>query len=581
MSWLADHPLWRGGHWSFELRGDEIADLAFGGRPVLRSIRAVARDEDWHTPTMVVDAVDDATPGRLALQLRSDGFGADLRGTLVVVAAADAFEVELELRAHDEFWTNRTGLVVLHPPHLAGSPLAVTHPDGTVQHTAFPQQISPHQPAYEIAGLRWQDAGTEVALRLGGDVFEMEDQRNWTDASFKTYNRPLALPFPYRLATGEVIAQTLQVRARARAAAAAPAGPDARITLAAGGTFPALGVGAATAPDPAPAFDVGTGPVLVELDLRTPNWPAALRRAADAARQLDVRFVLGGSGAAAGAPGGALGDGVRALTGLPVVRVAAFQPDGPAQHVSDHDATDALRAALDAAGLDIPVVGGARSHFTELNREHDRLPRDLAGIVFSMTPLFHSTATEQLVEAVAIQRLVAQQAVSLAGGVAVHVGPVTLRAHFNDVATTPPPSSGATDLAEGYGTALIDADDERYDAPELAAWTIASAAALAVPGVATVTYFEQWGPRGPVRADGSARPVAAALAALGALRGAALLHGDSPDGLVWAVGGVSREGATTVLAANLDRIERTLTVVTPTGEASVVLAPGGWRQVGD
>ena len=29
-----------------------------------------------------------------------------------------------------------------------------------------------------------------------GDVFEMEDQRNWTDASFKTYCTPLRQPFP-------------------------------------------------------------------------------------------------------------------------------------------------------------------------------------------------------------------------------------------------------------------------------------------------------------------------------------------------------------------------------------------------
>ena len=34
---------------------------------------------------------------------------------------------------------------------------------------------------------------------MEGDTFEMEDQRNWTDASYKTYVRPLALPWPYTL----------------------------------------------------------------------------------------------------------------------------------------------------------------------------------------------------------------------------------------------------------------------------------------------------------------------------------------------------------------------------------------------
>ena len=37
---------------------------------------------------------------------------------------------------------------------------------------------------------------------MQGDIFEMEDQRNWTDASYKTYVRPLALPWPYTLPAG-------------------------------------------------------------------------------------------------------------------------------------------------------------------------------------------------------------------------------------------------------------------------------------------------------------------------------------------------------------------------------------------
>jgi len=33
-------------------------------------------------------------------------------------------------------------------------------------------------------------------ISFEGDVFETEDQRNWTDASFKTYCPPLRLPYP-------------------------------------------------------------------------------------------------------------------------------------------------------------------------------------------------------------------------------------------------------------------------------------------------------------------------------------------------------------------------------------------------
>ena len=41
--------------------------------------------------------------------------------------------------------------------------------------------------------MKWSpDEKMEAELAFEGDIFEMEDQRNWTDASFKTYCTPLA-----------------------------------------------------------------------------------------------------------------------------------------------------------------------------------------------------------------------------------------------------------------------------------------------------------------------------------------------------------------------------------------------------
>ena len=53
--------------------------------------------------------------------------------------------------------------------------------------------------------------GLRVACRMEGDTFEMEDQRNWMDASYKTYVRPLALPWPYTLAKGEKLSQRVSL----------------------------------------------------------------------------------------------------------------------------------------------------------------------------------------------------------------------------------------------------------------------------------------------------------------------------------------------------------------------------------
>lgn len=570
--WWGEDPVeWRSGPWSVEVRDDEFADIAFEGRVVLRSVRAVVRDRNWDTPPLIVDRVD-ASDLAVTLHVRCEAFGADVRGIVRAEVRPDRLVVLTDLESQTDFDTNRTGLVVLHPPALAGTALRITHGGGTVEQTAFPDRISPHQPAFDITALSWTDpAGLDLDVRFAGDVFETEDQRNWTDASYKTYSRPLALPFPYRLAAGERVVQSVEVRVSGAVAADDDDAP-ARIRLEPGVPLPHIAVSASTAPDPAPAIEPVGSATLVELDLATRNWRAALARAAASSRPLDVRFVL------VDADPSALGEGVRALRGHDLARVTAFWTTGPARHISDARAIALLRDEMTDAGVRAPVVGGARSHFTELNRENHRLPADLDGVVFSVTPLFHSLGTHQLVESLPMQRLVASQAIDIAGGVPVHVGPVSLRPHFNDVATTPPPMPEHDDLRDGYGSALIDSADARIGAPELAAWTVASAAALAVRGVETIAYFEEWGARGLTDETGTPRPVHAAATALASLAGLPGLRGDSPDGLVWAIG-AREEAGDTVLVANLGRQRRTVTVDTPAGSLTTHIDGGSYSRL--
>ena len=106
---------------------------------------------------------------------------------------------------------------------------------------------------------------------------------------------------------------------------------------------------------------------------------------------------------------------------------------------------------------------------------------------------------------------------------------------------------------------------------------VASAAALAVPGVASLAYFEEWGLRGIRSSDGDDLPVAAAVRELAALSGGERLTGESPDGLVWALG-ARRRGTVTVLAANLDRAARTITLDLAGRRSDLTLPPGSFRR---
>jgi len=84
--------------------------------------------------------------------------------------------------------------------------------DGSSVEARFPTLISPGQVALDIAGLTYTVNGVEAEICFTGEIFEMEDQRNWSDASFKTYCRPLCCPVPYVIAAGDIVRQAIEIR---------------------------------------------------------------------------------------------------------------------------------------------------------------------------------------------------------------------------------------------------------------------------------------------------------------------------------------------------------------------------------
>ena len=79
---------------------------------------------------------------------------------------------------------------------------------------------------------------------MEGDAYEMEDQRNWTDASYKTYIRPLAKPRPYTVRGGEAIRQSVSLTFRGAPSAAVATADAASASIGAptGRPMPRLGL---------------------------------------------------------------------------------------------------------------------------------------------------------------------------------------------------------------------------------------------------------------------------------------------------------------------------------------------------
>ncbi|MEN9614978.1 MAG: hypothetical protein RL022_400 [Chloroflexota bacterium] len=367
------------GNWSFMLIGGAVRVICWRGVEVVRGIDCPLRDPSWATlvPDDVTMAWTDQGHARVLTRTFTAADRA-LSGTVVVtVDPAGTLEADLRLVAHRDFATNRSGFTVLHPiDGIAGSPLTVRHSDGHSEETHFPETISPSQPVFDIAGLAHEVGGVHVDLSFEGEVFEMEDQRNWIDASYKTYCRPIARPLPYVIPAGETVHHRIRLTVSGDAH---PANPGTR-ALGGGddhpGTFPELLMAAQDGwvPDPAsghPALGVGVGSHLIRIGAHATGAEAWIGAVARVASTVDLEVVV----PEAADPDAHLASVAAALHGqgiaprhvfaLPEAYLKSYQPTAQwPTGTSPAQAVAAAGRAFPSARIGV----GMLTNFTELNR---------------------------------------------------------------------------------------------------------------------------------------------------------------------------------------------------------------------
>lgn len=206
----------------FAWQNGAIRYISIDGVEVVRGLSVVIRDANWGTHDLVPVA-EETTTGDTSIafdyhaRLALDDEGSDkpcLNVQMTVQIDPAGLDARLRLTTDRRFETCRSGLVMLLPlAGIAGHEVDITHTDGTRESGRFPGQISPAQPFFDIRRMAFAARDhAPVEIAFDGDVFEMEDQRNWSDASFKIYNRPLARPSPYIIEAGEIVEQHVRIR---------------------------------------------------------------------------------------------------------------------------------------------------------------------------------------------------------------------------------------------------------------------------------------------------------------------------------------------------------------------------------
>ena len=209
------------GRWSLDVVEGALRNIRFEGIEIIRAVAFVVRDEDWGTcRPSIRDLNIEESASRFHLSYSADCINprADSLSYEAKISCDGMGDLSFRVRwrTKTDFLTARAGFCVLHPiDGVAGAPACVTHSDGTVEHSHFPTLIDPWQPFKDIRAIEHRlQNDVSVRCTLLGDVFEMEDQRNWSDASFKTYSRPLELPWPYVMTADVTSEQAVTVQVK-------------------------------------------------------------------------------------------------------------------------------------------------------------------------------------------------------------------------------------------------------------------------------------------------------------------------------------------------------------------------------
>jgi len=499
---------------AFHLDESGLRYLSWQGVEVVRAISAPLRDEKWGslTPQYVQDKFD--TGSKTATLTRVSRYlDGRLETKLTIVASAQGtITAIIEASASEDIQVNRAGFTVLHPiDGVAGQPVKLLQKGGNEATKGyFPGLIKPSQPFTDIVEMEHNVFGVQVSIAFKGDVFETEDQRNWSDASFKTYCRPLSLPFPYTIKKGDTLRQEIHITL---------SGPIKK-----------------TSPDPRPAGKDFQSPdilLAVETDwhdrqkieatggLLRLNPGDSTAQISDVGQALsggieyvDVEFVISDKDD----PEKALfrqkqlldaaGIAPRHIIALPEAYLKSYQPAGPwPTGVTLEECADAAAKVFPNSAVGI----GMLTHFTELNRYRPR--SDLGDYVtHGNSAIVHAADDLSVLETLLALPDIFKTARSIAQGRGYRLGLMSIGMRSN------PYGKGLQANPHAKRVTMTDRDP-RQSQMFAAAYAIAVASLAASAGIEALALAAPHGPFGVRNKDGSLRPIYHAVRGLSALAG--------------------------------------------------------------
>jgi len=408
-------------------------------------------------------------------------------------------DFEITGRVVTEFRRNRAGFCLLHPPELAGTPCQLVHDSGTQSTVDFPIDVSPVNLFKDVRSMTWSTGGNSFTVEFEGDVFEMEDQRNWGDASYKTFCTPLEKPFPVTLKKGEKIFQAIKIRPMAKIASTGARREGVELRPGAVGTLPRIGIGTST--------EVSTlSPEVVILlkslrlsHYRVDIYPGSERFAAELSQHYENAYTLGLPLEAVVHLTDKFPEELEAFSVIcqqNKVRLKQVLLLKEGSATTPQELIDEV-SSLKSVFPRVQFGAGTDYNFNELNKNRfDASNVDF--VCFSMDPQEHAYDDLTILENSGSLPYLIRSARSIYGeSIDVHISPLTLRRRYNPYATVP---------EDVYIDEVLRADPRQKE-KFAALWTFCSLVNLAKGNADSVTLYQTVGNQGVIGSNGVPYPV--------------------------------------------------------------------------
>jgi D-apionolactonase len=472
--------------------------ITAGGYEIIRMIYFAVRDKDWLTISPVIHG-EKISKKKYGFEIKYKAqykyneidFEADIS---INSASPNRLRLEMKGTANSTFMKNRIGFCVLHPiSNCAGHECIITHPDGGSALCRFPEEISPHQPFRNIRAMQWKIKDSLAGkLYFEGDVFETEDQRNWTDASYKTYSTPLDQPFPVEVTKGTSLYQFVEFSLEGKHQDINR--NDDKISFIVGepGTkkLPDIGVGVSSRRQ---ALDNHEADILKNLHFSHIRGELHLF-----SKRLEKQYaVLSGESLKCDIPAEiCLFFGKHPLAELAKFLALFYQNPIHIKHITVFSETAKVPAntllsiimpVLRREFPGIPAGTGTNCNFTQLNRARPEF-NDIDFVTFAIHPQEHASDERTLIENTAAQQFAVQSAAKFEIHKPVVVSPVTIQRRFNANRKNFEMPAHRKEIPAGV--------DPRQMSLFGACWTVGSLKYLLASEVSSITYYETVGERG-------------------------------------------------------------------------------------